>query len=99
MTEPGGQRRTLEPRLRGLERLEAIRAFDAPHCRAADGHDDVLIDQFTPDGEFVGLDAVGAMASSSAASAPSPTTDRAPSGATSSTSRSPWRSARRHEGL
>lgn len=48
---------TLEDRLRRLEDLEAIRALDARYTRVLDANDwDGLMDCFTPDGEFHGLD-------------------------------------------
>jgi ketosteroid isomerase-like protein len=47
----------VEERLRRLEDLEAIRALDARYTRVLDANDrDGLMDRFTPDGEFHGLD-------------------------------------------
>lgn len=50
---------TLEQRLQRLEDLEEIRQLDATYCRLLDDGDwDGLVDLFTPDGEFIGLDRV-----------------------------------------
>lgn len=54
-TEPG----TVEQRLRRLEDIEEIRALDAAYCRLLDSADwPGLVELFTPDGEFAGLDTV-----------------------------------------
>ena len=47
----------LEDRIRRLEDLEAIRTLDARYCRVLDDGDwDALVELFTEDGEFIGLD-------------------------------------------
>lgn len=49
----------LEQRLQRLEDLDAIRQLDATYCRLLDTADwDGLVELFTPDGEFIGLDRV-----------------------------------------
>ncbi|WP_116045944.1 nuclear transport factor 2 family protein [Amycolatopsis palatopharyngis] len=50
---------TVEQRLRRLEDLDAIRQLDATYCRLLDDGDwDRLVELFTLDGEFIGLDRV-----------------------------------------
>lgn len=50
---------SLEQRLRWLEDLDAIRQLDATYCRLLDDGDwDGIVELFTPDGEFIGLDRV-----------------------------------------
>jgi ketosteroid isomerase-like protein len=49
----------IERRLRRLEDIEEIRRLDAVYCRLLDSADwDGLVQLFTPDGEFIGLDRV-----------------------------------------
>lgn len=49
----------LEQRLQRLEDLEEIRQLDATYCRLLDNGDwSELVDLFTADGEFIGLDKV-----------------------------------------
>ncbi|MHA6800177.1 nuclear transport factor 2 family protein [Bounagaea algeriensis] len=49
----------VEQRLQRLEDIDAIRQLDAAYCRLLDSGDwDGLVELFTPDGEFIGLDRV-----------------------------------------
>lgn len=48
-----------DQQLQRLEDLEAIRQLDATYCRLLDAADwNGLVELFTPDGEFIGLDRV-----------------------------------------